>query len=94
MAEQGSYPLNGRTLQSTDTCTGVMSGQTADIPISVLAAFFATGSGTVSSGTTATRATIVPSFIGQFYFDVTLGFPVWIKQISPAIWVDAAGVPV
>lgn len=43
MAEQGSYPLNGRTLQSTDTCTGVVTGQTADIPLSNLAAFLAIG---------------------------------------------------
>lgn len=39
MAEQGSYPLNGRTLQNTDTVTGVVTGQTADVPLGVLASF-------------------------------------------------------
>jgi len=40
MAEQGSYPLNGRALGPTDTCTGVVTGQTADITLSVLASLF------------------------------------------------------
>jgi hypothetical protein len=90
MAEQGSYPLNGRTLGPTDTCTGVVTGATADIPLSVLAAFLAIGS--VVSGPTTNRP--APTFIGQFYFDTTLGFPVWSSQLSPAVWVDSAGVSV
>lgn len=90
MAEQGSYPLNGRTLQNTDTVTGVVTGQTADIPLQVLAAFV--GLGGTPSGPTTSRP--VPTFIGQMYFDTTLGFSVWAKQLSPAIWVDAAGVGV
>lgn len=89
MAEQGSYPLNGRTLQGTDTATGVVTGQTADIPLSALAAFLLVGGG---SGPTSARP--VPSIIGQGYFDTTLGFMVWAKQISPAIWVTASGVGV
>lgn len=95
MAEQGSYPLNGRILSGTDNCTGIVTGKTADIPLSVLAAFIigAGGAGTLS-GTTATRLTIVPVFIGQPYFDTTLGFMVWAKQLLPTIWVDAAGVQV
>lgn len=90
MAEQGSYPLNGRTLAPTDTVTGVVSGQTADIPLSILAAFLAVGG--TSSGPTSGRP--VPTFVGQPYFDTTLGFMVWASQISPSIWVDAAGVSV
>ena len=92
MAEQGSYPLNGRTLAGTDTVTGVVSGQTADIPLAVLAAFILGSISSTGSGPTVNRP--VPSFIGQAYFDTTLGFMVWTKQISPAIWVDAAGVSV
>lgn len=92
MAEQGSYPLNGRTLQGSDTVTGVVTGATADIPLSILAAFVASGGSNTLSGTTTFRLTIVPAFIGQPFFDTTLGFVVWAKQISPAIWVDAAGV--
>lgn len=88
MAEQGSYPLNGRSLAPTDTVTGVVTGATADIPLSVLSLFVAVGSST--SGTTAQRP--VPTFVGQPYFDTTLGFMVWCKQLSPAVWVDAAGV--
>jgi hypothetical protein len=93
MAEQGSYPLNGRTLAGTDTATGVVTGQTADIPLSILAAFILAGAGTVLSGTTATRLGTVPSFIGQGFFDTTLGYMMWASQISPAVWVNAAGVP-
>lgn len=90
MAEQGSYPVNGRTLQGTDTVTGVMTGTTADIPINLIAGF---ASGLLpGSGPTANRP--VPQAVGQGFFDTTLGFMVWVKQIFPVIWVDAAGVQV
>jgi len=93
MAEQGSYPLNGRTVAGTDTLTGVVTGQTADIPLSILAAYIlGTGGASVFSGPTTSRPT-PPSFVGQSYFDTTLGFTVWAKQILPSVWVDAAGVP-
>ena len=92
MAEQGSYPLNGRTLANTDNVTGVVTGNTADIPLSTLAAFILGSISSTGSGSTSNRP--VPSFVGQAYFDTTLGFMVWTKQISPAIWVDAAGVAV
>jgi hypothetical protein len=91
MAEQGSYPLNGRSLAPTDTVTGVVTGQTADIPLSLLTAFVNVGVAT--SGPTSSRPTS-PLFIGQGYFDTTLGFMVWAKQLLPPIWVDAAGVQV
>jgi hypothetical protein len=90
MAEQGQYPLNGRTLQPTDTVTGVVTGMTADIPLSVLAAFVAIGG--PASGPTTSRP--VPIAVGQAYFDTTLGFMVWCLQLNPVIWVDAAGVQV
>jgi len=93
MAEQGSYPLNGRTVQGTDNCTGVVAGQTADIPLSILAAYILGTSGaSIVSGTTAARPS-PPAFVGQAYFDTTLGFTVWAKQLLPTVWVDAAGVP-
>lgn len=91
MAEQGSYPLNGRTLQLTDTVTGVVTGQTADIPVGALVALIDTAA-SGGSGPTANRP--VPTLVGQGYFDTTLGFMVWAKQLLPTIWVDAAGVPV
>jgi hypothetical protein len=93
MAEQGSYPLNGRQLAGTDTATGVVTGQTADIPLSALAAFVLNGGGiSVVSGPTSSRP--APVFVGQFFFDTTLGFGVWASSLSPIIWVDAAGVSV
>lgn len=92
MGMQGTYPIGSRTLAATDSCTGVVTALTADIPLSVLSAFIAAhGAGTMS-GTTAQRP--IPVFVGQPYFDITLGFMVWAKQLSPAIWVDAAGVSV
>lgn len=90
MAEQGSYPLNGRILQGTDTVTGVVTGQTADIPLSVLAGFIP--SGAPAFGPTSNRP--IPTNIGQSYFDTTLGYMIWCANISPVTWVDSAGVPV
>lgn len=92
MAEQGSYPLNGRILTGSDTATGVVTGQTADIPLSVLAAFVQAAGGGSTSGPTLARP--VPTFLGQPYLDTTLGFMVWCSQLVPALWIDAAGVSV
>lgn len=91
MADQGSYPMNGRSLAATDTCTGVVTGQTADIPLSALSAFFQTNLVPLS-GSTVNRP--VPSYLAQPYLDTTLGIMIWASQISPAIWIDAAGVSV
>jgi hypothetical protein len=93
MAEQGSYPLNGRTLQATDTCTGVVTGQTADIPLSALSAFFQVALVPLS-GPTVSRPSPA-SYLGQPYLDTTLGIMIWASQLStPSIWIDAAGVQV
>lgn len=91
MAEQGSYPLNGRTLSGTDTVTGVCQGQTADIPLSVLSSFFGLS---VPAGAGPTINRPAPQTLGQQYLDTTLGIMIWAKQLSPAIWIDAAGVQV
>lgn len=93
MAEQGSYPLDGRTLSSTDNVTGVVAGQTADVPLSVLSAFILSGVSGGGSGPTSGRP-FPPAFVGQGYFDTTLGFMVWASLIVPPTWVDAAGVVV
>lgn len=45
------------------------------------------------SGSSANRPT-VNLYIGMPFFDTTLGQPIWMKQVSPAVWVNAAGVPV
>lgn len=36
----------------------------------------------------------VPLYVGQSYFDATLGKPVWIKSLNPTVWVDATGAAV
>lgn len=43
-------------------------------------------------GTTLNRP--VPLYTGQFYFDTSLGFPVWSLSTSTTGWVDAAGANV
>lgn len=45
-----------------------------------------------SSGATASRPT--PTYIGQPYFDTTLGKPIWAKTITPVAWVDSTGTAV
>lgn len=88
---QGQYPLNGRTLAPADTVTGVVASSTADIPLSVLAQFVLSSSGSIS-GPTINRP--VPGFIGQGYFDTSLNQPIWASALNPPLWVNAAGVAV
>lgn len=50
-----------------------------------------------TSGTTAQRPIVTPNnqlYIGQGYFDTTLGYMVWIKSLSPTVWVNGAGAVV
>lgn len=45
------------------------------------------------SGTTAQRP-VKLLWIGRVYFDVTLGYPVWVQAVTPAVvWCDATGAP-
>lgn len=47
-----------------------------------------------AAGTTALRPT-KSLFVGYPYFDTTLGYMVWIKQVSPSVvWVNGSGTPV
>lgn len=89
MAIQGDYPLGNRQLANNDTVTGVVSGTTADIPLSNIVKFVISSAG---SGPTSSRP--VPSVVGQSFFDTSLGQPIWASQLSPIIWVNAAGVQV
>lgn len=43
-----------------------------------------------ASGSTSSRPTL-NLLVGQFYFDTTLGYPVWYNGTN---WVDATGTPV
>lgn len=50
-----------------------------------------------SSGTTTNRPvdmSQIPLYIGQPYFDTTLGKPIWVKSKNPTVWVDATGAAV
>lgn len=50
-----------------------------------------------SSGTTSQRpadASRTPLYIGQSYFDTSLGKPIWVKSRNPTVWVDATGASV
>lgn len=43
------------------------------------------------SGPTADRPDSL-LWIGRFYFDTTIGKPIWVKQVTPAVvWVDGVG---
>jgi hypothetical protein len=48
-----------------------------------------------SNGTTALRPiNTAPTrflYIGQTYFDTTLGKPIFVKSLNPTVWVDATG---
>lgn len=49
------------------------------------------------SGTTANRpvnSSTTPLYIGQPYFDQTLGYMVWVKSLNPTVWVNGAGTAV
>lgn len=45
------------------------------------------------NGTTANRP-IKFLWIGRPYFDVTLGIPIWVRSLSPTVWVNGAGAVV
>lgn len=49
---------------------------------------------TSSSGPTANRP-VTNTYVGQFWFDTTLGYPVWVKTPGAApVWVNATGAAV
>lgn len=47
-----------------------------------------------ASGSTVNRPKPTGSvqlYVGQCYFDTTLGYPVYVKSINPVVWVNGAG---
>ena len=47
----------------------------------------------VNSGSTSNRP--IPTKIGQFYYDTTLGYPIYCNQITPSVvWHNSQGSPV
>lgn len=69
------------------TPTQIFQGQNIDAMRRQANAIFALFT---ASGPTAARPT-APAFIGQPYFDTTLGYPVW---WTGSAWVNAAGTRV
>jgi hypothetical protein len=57
MGQQGSYPIGGRTLAGGDTLTGVVTGATADVPLTKLGAFLGTTVPYTALGTGAVAMT-------------------------------------
>lgn len=46
------------------------------------------------AGATADRPTS-GLWVGRQWFDTTLGYPVWVKQVNPTVvWVNASGIAV
>lgn len=49
------------------------------------------------SGSTGDRPINTPRnflYVGQQYFDTTLGKPIFVASLNPTVWVDATGAPV
>lgn len=42
------------------------------------------------SGVTADRPDSL-LWIGRYFFDTTLGKPIWVKSVNPTVWVDGVG---
>lgn len=80
------YPIGNRTLTANDYVLGLVTGQLADIPISVLSALIASGGGFWLGGTTAQRPASPVNFM--MFFDTTLGMPIW---WSGTKWVNSSG---
>lgn len=87
MAQQGTYPIGVRTLANNDTLTGVVTGTTADVPLSAVKTFIGTslapaftkGSFTISNASNFTIPLFVPG---------TLQLIVPIKTSIPSEGVD------
>ena len=79
-----SLPDNDRTVDPAGKLTAPWLKWASDVDKLVTAAKL--------SGTTANRP-VDYLFIGRQYFDTDLGKPVFLKDVGPAQWVDAMGVP-
>jgi hypothetical protein len=46
-----------------------------------------------TAGTTAQRPT-VNLYVGKFFYDTTLGKPIWLHSANPNVWHDGSGASV
>ena len=83
MSAQGTYPIGSRTLSASDTVTGVVTGATADVPLSMLANFASLNSSFAYAVEKQTAS------IGQTVF--TLGSP-YSNGVAGALAVYADGL--
>ncbi|KVH29601.1 hypothetical protein [Burkholderia cepacia] len=91
--KQGSYPIGSRTLQPNDTLTGVVTGATADVPMSAVLQYLNTNFFPALVGSIRPAAPI----LGQLFIDLTLGPNgqlIYCAQISPVVWCNTAGIQV
>jgi hypothetical protein len=85
----GPVPLNQMITEKGGATTGAW--------LAWLSALFGIVKPIGTSGTTAQRPIVTPNnqlYIGQGYFDTTLGYMVWIKSLTPTVWVNGAGAVV
>ena len=79
-------PLGGQPVPPLDLAKAAWSGWFSTVQQILFA--------TSSSGPTTNRPT-KNLYIGQFWYDTTLGYPVWVHEASPSIiWHNAAGAAV
>jgi hypothetical protein len=86
--------LGGAPLQVQLTQKG---GPTTSVWTAWFSALFGIVKPIGTNGTTAQRPIVTPNnqlYIGQGYFDTTLGYMVWIKSLNPTVWVNGAGAVV
>jgi hypothetical protein len=90
-----SSPLGGQP-QPPMTEPGLLSGG-LQVFTAAWAGWFSTVQkilvATSSSGTTAQRPTS-GLYVGQFFMDLGLGKPIWLKSTTGPVWVDATGAAV
>lgn len=80
-----SSPLGGQPTPPLDLARPQWSGWFSTVQKILLA--------TSSSGPTTSRPT-QNLYVGQFWFDTTLGLPVWVKTAGAVpVWVNATGTP-
>lgn len=98
MSQQGTYPIGVRTLTGSDTLTGVVTGTTADVPLSAVKTYIG-GSALASALTTASIMVAnaanftVPLFVpGTLQLVAPVKTSVLAGGITPVILKDVGGV--
>lgn len=98
MAQQGTYPIGVRVLANSDTLTGVVTGTTADVPLSALKTYIG-GTALISALTSASiMVANAANFTVPLFVPGTLQLIAPIKTsnlgegINPVLLKDVGGV--